>query len=426
MSTSQRKSNVINIEGCGSGFLNGVYIRSEQYQFTKQCVHPHSNHIITLQIRKQTPLHPLTIPSCLCNEKDEVYVISCMNPCIHYYLCIVSASSKDQTDVIQWISVAGLEPVPIVSPIDNIKTYFDLPFINNIRYDQIATIKNNEDIHRKQLVKTSNIHSHFKKYKLPIKSSWIELGIGLKGGQCLKMEINRKYKIWDILREISEMNKGVSPWNIRLKHIETGVYAHYLWQYNLYQIIQLIEYKELNQDILNNKFVFYSQPQFICYFSPYDDTYSYQTKYMPCHDNIQTIQKTITTHEQYLSKSQKLLMDEKHETEEQSDEKEEIVIDDRYKHQFIATRIWDKREMIVYYGDKKRSVWLEECSVGCECWSDDIAGCRIGYIVEHLFNIPLHKQGWIVGSQIIDYFDENAASLIFSSASKLILYLKLS
>ena len=303
---------------------------------------------------------------------------------------------------------------------NNIKNYFDIPFIEdndmNSYYGKIAAIKNNANIDDKQLVFNPNCHFKNKSKNPPLHSSWIELGTGLKGGQCLKIEMDRKYKIWDILREISEMNK-ISPWKIRLKHIESGLYVHYLWQYNLYQIIQLIEYKDLNKDIINNKFVYYLNKEchLICYYCQYDDTYSYQTTYLPCHDNIDNIQNEIDKHEKYLSQSTG-------EEKEEKEEEEDIEIDDRYKHQFKSDRIWDKRELTVFYGDIKQKILLEDCSVGCKCWTDDCGGCRIAYLIQHLTNVPLDKQGWIVDNQIIDYFDENAAQLIFSAQSKIILF----
>merc|ERR1712228_127644 len=314
----------------------------------------------------------------------------------------------------QWMSVGGLEPLPKLSPIDNIKTYFDFPFYSN----QIGKIKNALPMDQKQLVKASNIFSHFKRYKAPINSSWIELGRGLKGGQCLKMEIDRHYKIWDILREISDMNNK-SPWNLRLKHVESGLYVHYLWNYTLYQIIQLIENKKLNTDILDNKFAFHLNQHFICYYSQFDETCSYKSTYLPCNDNVESIQNIIQKHEEYLLKTTQ--------TEQKYDEKEmeQMEIEDRDKHQFIATRVWEKRQLNIHFGDKRQCILLEDCSAGCQCWSDDVAGCRIGYVIEQIFKIPLNKQGWIVNGQIVDYFDEGVAKCIFQSDSNLILYSKL-
>ena len=113
---------------------------------------------------------------------SAVYVISCVAPSIHYYLCIVHhfgfVKSKHRY---KWITVGGLEPLPKLSPMADIKAYFDFPFYNN---NQIGKIKNTLPMDQKQLVKASNIFSHFKRYKPPIHSSWIELGRGLKGGQC--------------------------------------------------------------------------------------------------------------------------------------------------------------------------------------------------------------------------------------------------
>eukprot|EP01083_Nonionella_stella_P122459 368430_1 len=104
MSSSEFKQNEIHIKGCGTQFINGVYIRSEQNLFSKQCIHPHSNKIITLQIRKQTDLHSLSIPPSLYHKNDAIYVISCINPYIHYFLCIVSINNIHETKPnITWI-----------------------------------------------------------------------------------------------------------------------------------------------------------------------------------------------------------------------------------------------------------------------------------------------------------------------------------
>merc|ERR1712129_504864 len=101
-----------------------------------------------------------------------------------------------------------------------------------------------------------------------IHSSWIALDRGLKGGQCLKLETNRSHKIWQILREIADMNT-MSPWNIRLKHVDSGLYVDYLWNYDLFQIIQLIENKQVNMGTLDNKFAYRVYEHCVSYFSPF-------------------------------------------------------------------------------------------------------------------------------------------------------------
>lgn len=104
----------------------------------------------------------------------------------------------------------------------------------------------------------------------------------------------------------------------------------------------------------------------------------------------------------------------------------EIEVDpNRDTHGLRAHRVWDRRSLTVCFGDKEHSVLLEDCSAGCECWTDDAGGCRIGYIVEYLLQIPLEKQGWIVGAKMVDYFDENAAESIWEHHSTLIVYRKL-
>ena len=69
----QFRQNELCIEKCGIDFVNGVYIRTEQNQFIKQCIHPYSNKIINLEIRKHTDSDSLSIPTGLYNDDDEIY-----------------------------------------------------------------------------------------------------------------------------------------------------------------------------------------------------------------------------------------------------------------------------------------------------------------------------------------------------------------
>ena len=429
------KQNTIIIENCGTEFINGVYSRTERFQFSKQSIHPLTKKVVTMEIRKHTDSNSLSIPPSLYHkDDDELYVISCVTPSIHFYLCIVHyfgfVKSKHRCE---WMAVAGLEPLPKLMPIDNIKTFFDFPFYEDARIIS-QSISNAVPADQKQLVKSSNIFSHFKRYKAPIHSSWIELGHGLKGGQCLKMEMNRSYRIWQILREIADMNSQsrVSPWNIRLKHAESGLFVHYLWQYSLFQIVQLVENKQMNADILSNEFAFHHGEHFVCFYSPDDDGCSYKSTYLPCNDNEENIASMIQKHEQYLAKALQMAMEQKYEEsgdgDTSVDEKDEVAdaveVDDRNKHQLIATRVWEKRQLTMQFGDRRQCILLEDCSAGCECWTDDVAGCRIGYIAEHIFKIPLQEQGWIVNNRIVDYFDEGVGQLIFESGANLTLYCK--
>lgn len=431
-SNNVQKSSEIHIEECGTQFINGTYVRTEINVFTKRTVLPYSNQLVTLEIRKHCELHPLSIPGSLClSSDDEIFVISSTNPCIHYFVCIVSLSPMDNEYQSHWYAVAGLDPLPLLRPISDLKTYFDAPMLDDEEHLKKIVVTNTEGMDKKQLVKSSGIHKHFVRWTLPIKSSWIELERGLKGGQCLKVEMDRNTKIWNILLEISSMN-AISPWNVRLQHLDSGLYVHYLWHYTLSQCIALIDCRSATQQVLSNKFAYFVAEHFVAFYSHFDDTQSFQSRYLQCNDNVDVLANTIRKHEAYLEEIDRFTSQQNEDEDDVKEEEpvmdigmESAVDPDRDTHVFRAERVWDKRTLTVYFGDKSHCVLLEDCSPGCECWTDDIGGCRIGYVVEYLLHIPLEEQGWIAGAKMIDYFDENAADFIFQNDFKLIVYRKL-
>merc|ERR1719242_198642 len=181
--------------------------------------------------------------------------------------------------------------------------------VDHAQHLKRIVITNTDGMDKRQLVKSSGIYSHFKKWTLPIESSWIELERGLKGGQCLKVEMDRSTKIWDILLEISSMN-AISPWNVRLQHQDTGLYVDYLWHYTLSQCIALIEHRRSSQQILNNKFAYSAAEHFVVFYSHFDDTQSFQSRYLQCDDNVNVLADTIRRHEAYLEETEQFVVEQ--------------------------------------------------------------------------------------------------------------------
>ena len=252
--------------------------------------------------------------------------------------------------------------------------------------------------------------------------------------------MDRSTKVWDILLELSSMN-GISPWSVRLQHADSGLYVHYLWHYTLSQCIALIEHRGAAQQLLSNKFAYFAAEHFVAFYSHFDDTQSFQSRYLQCNDDVDALRTTIRKHEAYLEEAAQLEDDGSSDghgdaADGDADDLKEPVptmedVDllmgpdpNRDLHGFKAQRVWDMRSLTVHFGDRSHSVLLEDCSPGCECWTDDIGGCRIGHVVQYLLQIPLQDQGWIVGGKMVDYFDEKAAHLLFENDSKLIVYRK--
>lgn len=266
---------MIHIDECGTPFINGTFTRTEPNVFTKHSVQPHSNQLLTVEIRRHCERHPLSIPeSWTTSPEDEIYVISSANPCIHYFVCIIPLRVKPR-----WLPVAGLEPLPRLSPIAELKPYFDAPMVDDSGHLKQIVVSHTDGMDKRQLVMASGIHGHFKRYRLPIASSWIELERGLKGGQCLKVEMDRSTKIWDILLELSSMN-GISPWNVRLRHADSGLFVHYLWHYTLSQCIALIEHRHATQQLLSNEFAYFAADKLVAFYSHFDDTQSFQSRFV--------------------------------------------------------------------------------------------------------------------------------------------------
>ena len=102
----------------------------------------------------------------------------------------------------------------------------------------------------------------------------------------------------------------------------------------------------------------------------------------------------------------------------------EAEVDEGDAHAFVAERVWDQRTLRVHFGGETHEMALEGCSPGCRCWTDDVGGCRIGYVVEHILKLPLDAQGWIVAGKMVDYFDEDVAQRIFEADANLTVFVK--
>merc|ERR1712087_895402 len=116
------------------------------------------------------------------------------------------------------------------------------------------------------------------------------------------VEMDRSTKIWDILLEISSMN-AISPWKVRLQHQDTGLLVHYLWHYTLSQCIALIEHRSSSKQVLSNDFAYLKGDHFVAFYSHYDDTQSFQSRYLQCNEGDDALSRSIRKHQVYLEET---------------------------------------------------------------------------------------------------------------------------
>ena len=578
------QATTLHVSNCGISFLNGTYIRVTKTCYIRECKHPLSKKNLCIEITKTSNDNKYfgsdfetDWNECLDNKNSSIFVIRSkinndITTNVDYYVCKSNESGSNE----KWIEIAGCKPFPIISPINRIAYHFDKkPFFSYNSTDianpnVITSFETEEDLNyrtegsiatpfldkREQFLKDhanefaamqkkvvkSNEFAHIPRKMAPILTCWIDISGGLQGGLAIKMECDRNITIWDIIREITDMNTTriaehmvyqnrdfthyshrvqVIPWDglfcsflfciefismcslyfcfimcvykqnktVRIKHKVTNeyVYSPFFWYKDIHTVLFLLKQwyvkkkSKKNVERMNFSSSIVAERKYYRCFEYIDSRLLYQSCYFPCQEITQLNAKMIannfkrsksfdnnddtvsqpglhspnaasgsvspaagTTSESSnlmsfssdLSENTKL--EYKKEREREKKRMEEIKNNLEWRT-FVAERVWGFYELTVTFGKEKYHLLLEQCCVNCMCWKDDLAGARIGYIIEDTTGVALKQQGWIIcdvdsgHEHVIDLSDENVGHLLWSSIlenddqthANLILYKKL-
>ncbi|ETO08547.1 hypothetical protein RFI_28844 [Reticulomyxa filosa] len=279
--------------------------------------------------------------------------------------------------------------------------------------------------------------------------------MGLHGGRALMIDVPLNWTVWDVIREICDANDcskdpshplysaaqaeraamdtseagrvpngsltGFSPWNVRLvchdPNTNYATFVHFRFRQTLQQILEIAAedskkwFRKHGMQPMEKCLSISNSPHFEMY-ELIDGRYSYQSRYRPCYSYA----KDAKPPEYGLEK-----MHPKPYAKDGDSTDKHLV---KRPFDFHALRIWEHQTLTLMYGDEVFQLILEHCSPGCVCWTDELCGCRIAFIIEHMLHINVKHQGYVMGGKevVLDYLDESFSHKLWLHNGQMIIF----